>query len=81
MTYDPTKEQAIVEEVIPGEDGGAQVTVRVSVQDGNVVSGSFFVGLGEGIKTTDIKNIPWEKVGRKALKAGREASDEEGEST
>lgn len=66
MTFDPTRESHTIEERVA--IGDVPVTVRVTVQGGDVVNGFFTVDQGYGLGASKLKDVAFDKLARKALK-------------
>lgn len=73
--YDPTQETHGVE--VPFEIGDQRVAIRVTVQHGEVVSASFASSPGYALKVSELKDLPWEKAAREALKSAPADAEEE----
>ncbi len=68
MTYDPNADSHTTEEIVELDDGN-KVSMRLTVQDGAVVAGSFTSSPGYALKATGASALPWDKTARSALRA------------
>lgn len=75
--FDPTKPIHTVEETQEVED--RSYTVRLSVQDGCVVSGSFTLANGQEGKSSDPSKLDFAVIARRAFKSAPKVTTDEEE--
>ena len=76
MTYDPSEQSYTAEESVELKDGNV-VSMRVTVQDGDIVGGTFISSPGYSMKGTDVAALSWDKVAKAARAAERSSQKEE----
>lgn len=76
MTYDPNEQSYTSEESVELKDGNV-VSVRVTVQNGDIVGGAFISSPGYSMKSTDVSALSWDKAAKAARAAERSTQKEE----
>jgi len=73
--YEPGAPQYASEREVELKDGGT-ATVRVSVQNGKVVGGSFTVAPGYALSVDDIGKLGWDTAARSTLRSAPKTKED-----